>query len=114
MRWAPEAYEPPTMTTSGTGIFYDGLTSDRHEVAVEVDGDALRVSAPDGATLAQWRFADIEPLATPNGVLRVGLARDRAAARLEIRDQALAAAVLVRAKPADRTGLTDRRTRVRV
>jgi predicted Zn-dependent protease len=102
------------MTTSGTGLFYDGLTSDRHEVAVEVDGDTLRVNAPDGATLAQWRFADIEPLATPTGVLRVGLARDRAAARLEIRDQALATAVLARAKPADRTGLTDRRTRVRV
>jgi hypothetical protein len=102
------------MTTTGTGIFYDGLTSDRREVAVELGGDAVRVSAPDGATLAQWRFAEISPLATPAGVLRVGLAGGKAAARLEIRDQALAAALLARAKPADRTGLTDRRTRTKV
>jgi Zn-dependent protease with chaperone function len=102
------------MMTSGTGIFYDGLTSDRHDVAVELDGDAVRISAPDGATLAQWRFADISPVATPAGVLRVGLTRAKAAARLEIHDRALAAAVLARANPSNRTGLTDRRTRMRV
>jgi hypothetical protein len=102
------------MTTSGPGTFYDGLTSDRHEVAVELDGDAVRISAPDGAMLAQWRFADISPLATPAGVLRVGLTDAKAAARLEIHDQALAAALLARANPSNRTGLTDRRTRVKV
>jgi len=102
------------MTTTGTGIFYDGLTSDRHEVAVELGGDAVRVSAPGGATLAQWRFTDIAPLTTPAGVLRIGLANAKVAARLEIHDQALAAALLGRTKPADRTGLTDDRTRVKV
>ena len=102
------------MTTTGTGIFYDGLTSDRREVAVELGGDAVRVSAQGGALLAQWRFADISPMATPAGVLRVGLANAMAAARLEIHDQALAAALLARTKPTDRTGLTDRRTRVKV
>jgi len=102
------------MTTTGTGIFYDGFTSDRREVAVELGGDAVRVSAPGGAVLAQWRFADISSLATPAGVLRVGLASAKAAARLEIRDEALAAALLARANPIDRTGLTDRRTRVKV
>jgi len=102
------------MTTTGSGVFYDGLTSARREVAVDIGGDAMRVSAPDGAVLAQWRFADIAPLATPSGVLRVGLANATAAARLEIHDQALAAALLARAKPSDRTGLTDRRTRIKV
>jgi Zn-dependent protease with chaperone function len=102
------------MTTSGTGIFYDGLSSDRHEVAVELGVDDVTVSAPGGATLAQWSFADIAPLAAPAGVLRVGLAKATAAARLEIHDQALAAALLARAKPSNRTGLTDRRTRVKV
>jgi Zn-dependent protease with chaperone function len=102
------------MTTTGTGIFYDGLTSDRHKVAVELGGDIVRVSAPGGATLAQWRFADLAPLATPAGVLRVGLADAKAAARLEIHDQALMAALLARVKPAGRTGLTDRSTRIKV
>jgi hypothetical protein len=113
MRSAPAASERFNMT-SGTGIFYDGLTSDRHEVAVELGGDAVRIGAPDGATLAHWRFADISPLATPAGVLRLGLTNSKAAARLEIHDQALAAALLARAKPSNRTGLTDRRTRVKV
>ncbi len=102
------------MTTSGTGIFYDGLTSDRRKVAVEIGGDAIEVRAGDGALLARWRFADISPLAASAGVLRVGLATAKAAARLEIHDQALAAALLARAKPSDRTGLTDRRTRAKV
>jgi Zn-dependent protease with chaperone function len=102
------------MTTTGTGIFYDGVTSDRHLVAVELGSDDVRLSAPSGAVLARWRFAEIAPLATPMGTLRVGLANAKVAARLEIRDEALAAALLARAKPADRTGLTDRRTRVKV
>jgi Zn-dependent protease with chaperone function len=102
------------MTTSGTGIFYDGLTSDRRKVAVEIGGDAIEVRTPDGALLAQWRFADISPLAAPAGVLRIGLANANAAARLEIHDQALAAALLARTKPSDQTGLTDRRTRAEV
>src|SRR6266446_6713381 len=100
------------MITSGTGIFYDGLTSDRRKVAVEIGGDAIEVRAGDGALLAQWRFADISPLMTPAGVLRVGLAK--AAARLVIHDQALAAALIARTKSSDRTGLTDRRTRTKV
>jgi Zn-dependent protease with chaperone function len=112
MRSAPARSEQWSMTTSGTGIFYDGLTSDRRKVAVEIGGDAIEVRTPDGALLAQWRFADISPLAAPAGVLRIGLAK--AAARLEIHDQALAAALLARTKPSDRTGLTDRRTRAKV
>jgi Zn-dependent protease with chaperone function len=102
------------MTTSGTGIFYDGRTSDRCEVAVDIGGDTVKVSAPDGALLVQWRFADIAPLTTPAGVLRIGLANVTAAARLEIHDRSLAAALLARTKSTDRTGLTDRRTRLKV
>src|SRR5258708_20422975 len=96
------------MTTSGIGIFYDGLTSDRRKVAVEIGGDAIEVRAGDGALLAQWRIADISPLAASVGVLRIRLANANAAARLEIHDQALAAALLARTKPSDRTALTAR------
>src|SRR5258707_2261572 len=113
-RWVPEPSEQSSMTTSGTGIFYDGLTSDRRKVAVEIGGDAIEVRAGDGALLAQWRIADISPLAASVGVLRIRLANANAAARLEIHDQALAAALLARTKPSDRTGLTDRPTRAKV
>jgi Zn-dependent protease with chaperone function len=103
-----------SMTTTGTGIFYDGVTSDRRKVAVEISADAVLVTGPGGILLACWRFADISPLTGPAGILRIGLANATTAARLEIHDQALAAALLARAKPADRGGLTDHRTRVKV
>src|SRR5215831_11692330 len=103
-----------SMTTTGTGIFYDGRTSDRREVTVDIGADAVQVRASDGAVLAQWRFAEIAPVATPAGILRIALVNAKAAARLEIRDQALAAALLACAKPTNRTGLTDRRTRIKV
>src|SRR5262245_26115653 len=102
------------MTTSGTGIFYDGLTSDRREVVVELGLDDIEVRAPAGDVLARWPFALISPVATPAGFLRIGLANAQVAARLEIHDQALAAALLARTKPSDRTGLTDGRTRAKV
>jgi Zn-dependent protease with chaperone function len=102
------------MTTNGTGIFYDGLTSDRHEVAVEVAGDVIEVKAPDGAVKAQWRLDEVYPLATSNDVLRIGVASAKVAARLEIHDAALAAALRTRLKRTDRSGLTDGRTRLKV
>jgi Zn-dependent protease with chaperone function len=113
MRSAAEVFERP-MTTTGTGIFYDGLTSDRHKVAVDITGDAIEVKAADGTVLVRWGFADVYPLATSNNVLRIGNAGARVAARLEIHDQAMVAALLARLKRTDRTGMTDGRTRLKV
>jgi len=102
------------MNATGPGTFYDGLTSARRAVTVALDDDAVRICAADGAILAQWRTFEIAPVSTPRGVLRVGLARGHATARLEIHDPALATAVVKAARPCDRTGMTDRHTRVRV
>jgi Zn-dependent protease with chaperone function len=114
MHSAAEASERLTMTTNGTGIFYDGLTSDRHKVAVEVAGDAIEIKATDGAVKARWRLDEVYPLATSNEVLRIGVASAKVAARLEIHDSELSAALLARLKRTDRSGLTDRRTRLKV
>jgi Zn-dependent protease with chaperone function len=102
------------MTTNDTGIFYDGLTSERHKVAVEIAGDAIEVKAPDGTVKARWLIGEVYPLATSGDVLRIGVASAKVAARLEIHDQELAAALLARLKRTDRSGFTDARTRFRV
>jgi Zn-dependent protease with chaperone function len=102
------------MTTTGTGIFFNGLTSDRHKVAVDIADDAIEVKARDGALLARWRLDEVYPLATSNEVLRIGVVSARIAARLEIHDSELAAALLARLKRTDRSGLTDGRTRFKV
>src|SRR5262245_58021618 len=114
MRSAAEASERLIMTTNGTGIFYDGLTSDRHKVAVDVAGDAIEIKAQDGAVQARWRLDEVYPLATSNEVLRIGVASAKVAARLEIHDSELAAALLARLRRTDRSGLTDRSTRLKV
>lgn len=102
------------MSTTGAGIFYDGFTSARHAVAVELGPDAVEIRTTDGGILAAWPFAGIAPLAAPEGVLRIGEADSNRTARLEIRDAALAAALMSRAKAADRSGLTDRGKRAKV
>ncbi|MBO0752811.1 MAG: M48 family metallopeptidase [Bradyrhizobiaceae bacterium] len=100
--------------TGGTGIFYDGLTSDRHKVAVGIADGVIVVTATDGAVKARWPLDQVYPLATSNEVLRLGLADDKVAARLEILDAELATALLSHLKQTDRSGFTDRRTRFKV
>jgi hypothetical protein len=102
------------MSTFGSGIFFDGLTNARHPVAVALGADAVEISSPGGGVLAAWRFSEISALATPKGVLRLGRTNSKHAARLEIRDAALATTLMARAKRLSRSGLTDSGTRYKV
>ena len=102
------------MTISGAGIFYDGITAARHNVTVEPDPAALRIRAADGTTVAEWRYDEIETLSAPEGVLRIGRARNPVLARLEVRDAALAAAIDDLSIPVDRSGRSERRMQRKV
>jgi Zn-dependent protease with chaperone function len=99
---------------SGVGVFFDGTTSARHEVAVEAATDMLRVRAVDGSLLAEWPYPRLQALSAPKDVLRLGLADSPVLARLEVRDTVLAAAIDEFAHTIDRTGATERRARVKV
>ena len=102
------------MTSAGPGIFFDGITTARREVAVELGAVELRIRAPDGKSLAEWPYNDIEALSSPEGVLRLGKVRSPVLARLEIRDPKLAAAIDDLSIPVDRSGRTERRERAKV
>jgi Zn-dependent protease with chaperone function len=102
------------MHASGQGIFYDGTTSERHLVTVELDPAALLVRAAEGHLLARWPYQELEHLSAPEGRLRVGRLRDRVLARLEVREPALAAAIDDLAASVDRTGALERRGRRKV
>ncbi len=99
---------------SGTAIFFDGATSARRNVSVELAPAWLVIRGADGKVIAGWPYAEIEQLDAPDGVLRVGRRGSGALARLEIRDAALAAAVDDIATTVDRTDTTDRHRRVKV
>src|SRR5689334_17719086 len=95
-------------------IFFDGATTARHDVVVELAPIALRVHDQNGSVLAVWPYDELETLSSPEGVLRLGRAGNSALARLEIRDASLAAAIDDLSRPVDRTGRIERRLRTKV
>src|SRR4029077_19928543 len=97
------------MTTSGSGTFFDGATSARHAVAVELAPEGLRIRSTDGALLGEWPYDNLESVPSPAGVLGPAGAASRVFARLEIRDRELAAAIDSRSVPVDRSGRSERR-----
>ncbi|HEY1363394.1 MAG TPA: M48 family metallopeptidase [Xanthobacteraceae bacterium] len=102
------------MLTSGPGIYFDGLTTARHPVSVELGEKALRVRAAGGAVLAEWAYDRIEALSAPEHLLRIGKAGNPVLARLEVRDPDLAAAIDAVSLPIDRSGRGERRFRRRI
>ncbi len=102
------------MTRSGPGIFFDGTTSARHDVSVELDRSGLLVRAAEGHLLARWPYGDLEQLSAHEGMLRLGRIGNPVLARLEIHDPALATAIDDLAATVDRTGAAERRGRTKV
>jgi Zn-dependent protease with chaperone function len=95
---------------SGVGIFFDGKTSARHAVKVNVDDDALRVHSADGGLLAEWPYAELQGMTSPDGLLRLGRRGNPVLSRLEVRDASLAHAIDELAMSLDRSGATERRS----
>ena len=80
--------------TSGAGIYFDGMTSARHDVAVVLSPDALQIAGGDGRWLAAWTYDELEEMAAPANVLRLGRRGNAVLERLEIFDAEFAAAVV--------------------
>jgi Zn-dependent protease with chaperone function len=99
---------------TGAGVYFDGVTSTRRGVTVTLAPSSLRISAQDGALLAEWPFGEIEGLDAPDNVLRLGRRGNATLERLEILDPAFAAEIDTRASLVDRTGSLQRRQRIRV
>lgn len=98
--------------SKGTGIYFDGITSARREVTVELTPETLLIVDSRGDDLAEWPYSDIQHLLAPKHILR--LATIGEPARLEIHDPTFAAAIDDRALTVDRSGAADRRARSRV
>src|ERR1700730_14163247 len=86
---------------SGAGIYFDGVTSARRDVAVALAPTGLQISAHDGRSLAEWRYDEIEELTAPDKVLRLGRRGGATLERLEILDPAFAAEIDARAAYVD-------------
>jgi predicted Zn-dependent protease len=102
------------MAKSGPAIFFDGKSSTRHAVTVELDPSALLVRSASGALLARWPYDELEQSSAHEGVFRIGHLSGDTLERVDIRDPELAHAVDVLSIPVDRTGLRQRRNRRKV
>jgi len=99
---------------SGAGIYFDGLTSARSAVVVELAAAGLQISDRDGRARAKWPYDEIESLTAPDNILRLGRRGSATLERLEIRDPAFAAEIDARAAHVDRTDSLQRRQRMSV
>jgi Zn-dependent protease with chaperone function len=105
----------PDRSTSGPGIFFDGIAGARRPVTIELDhGVAVVRGVIDGDILARWPCDELEPMSAPAGMLRLGRVGSPVAARLEIRDAAFAAAVRAVASGLERRARENRRGRLKV
>ena len=98
--------------TSGTGIFFDGNSSARQDVTVELQATTLVVRSREGEQLAQWPYGELDQAESPDQILR--LSRRGSLARLEIRDHAFATAIDEMALTIDHTGTVQNRLRTKV
>jgi Zn-dependent protease with chaperone function len=96
------------------GIYFDGRVSKRRPVRVALGASGIEFEDADGRLLGQWSYADIQSLNAPANVLRLGKRNNPRLERLEIVDEALAAAIDERALQIDRTGGMQKRQRVAV
>jgi len=102
------------MSASGAGIFFDGLTGARREVAIDLGPVALRILSAQGTALAEWPYPEIERLSAPAGTLRLGRKGSAVLARLEILDPVLTAHIGDHASGVDFGAVSERNERVRV
>ena len=99
---------------SGAAVYFDGVTSARHDVFVVLKPAGLQISSHDGRALSEWSYNELEELSAPDNLLRLGRVNSAVLERLEISDKAFAAEIDVRAALVDRTGALQRRQRLSV
>jgi Zn-dependent protease with chaperone function len=79
---------------AGTAVYFDGMSNRRRTVRLTF-ADALEIGE-EGAVAVPWAYADIRRADGAPGIVRVACVSAPALARLEIRDAAVAAALLSR------------------
>jgi Zn-dependent protease with chaperone function len=103
------------MLAAGKAIFFDGVTSAKRPVLIELAPDVLVIrDAEHRDVLAGWRYDRLDHIAAPAGLLRLGEIGALIPARLDVRDAALATAIDEASVPVDRSGARERRGRLKV
>jgi Zn-dependent protease with chaperone function len=81
--------DAPKSPAGGPAIYFDGISNQRRAVTLQF-ADRLEIHDRE-IVLAAWAYADIRRADSPSGMLRLGCLTAPALARLEVRDEAVAA-----------------------
>ncbi len=93
----------PAAPASGPAVYFDGSSNRRQTVTVGFANQLVMRSADN---FVSWPYADIRRVDGPSGTLRVTCLSASPLARLEIRDEALAAELIARCSQIDQNRLT--------
>jgi len=102
------------VTPCGRAVYFDGLSSARNDVLVEVAAAGLRITTAHHRVLDEWAYSELRRMSAPGGMLRLGRSSEMVLARLEIRNPALIAAVEDCAASLDKYGAAERQLRRKV
>src|SRR4051794_14087590 len=94
-----DAPEISKMPPTNAATYFDGTSSRRRAVMLHF-ADRLEISEHE-QVLAAWDYADVRRADSPSGMLRLGCTTASALARLEVRDNALAAELVSRCTKLD-------------
>lgn len=100
-----------TASRSCPAIYFDGVTSARHDVTIELAPEAVIIRGADGAALDEWSYPRMKHMSAPEHVFRIGLRGTSSLARLEVTDQDVAHEIDLACPDIDRTGANARAQR---
>lgn len=89
-------------------VYFDGITSARHDVTIELAPEALAIRAADGTVIDEWSYPRMKHMSAPAHIFRIGLRKSPNLARLEVYDQEVAHAIDLACPDIDRTGASAR------
>jgi hypothetical protein len=102
---------PISVGLTSNAVYFDGLTSARHDVTLELNDYAVVIFDRSGELIDQWPYPRLKHLCAPAHIFRVGLRKAENLARLEIADQEMAHAIDLACPDIDRTGTSARKDR---
>jgi Zn-dependent protease with chaperone function len=97
-----------TAHRSCAAVYFDGVTSARHDVTIELAPEAVIIRDTDGAAIDEWPYPRIKHMSAPEPIFRIGLRGTSSLARLEVTDQDVAHAIDLACPDIDRTGANAR------
>ncbi len=96
---------------TGAARYFDGRTSARQDVTLELAPHALVIRDSGGVAVDQWAYPRLRHQSAPDHIFRIGLRKNPVPARLEVTDMDLAHDIDVLAPDIDRTGASARRNK---